>query len=322
MKTNKFICVLAYIFLYGNSSLQLIAQTPQGAADENSFGVTEEHINNFTGHIYYIPEYTYRLPNFNKLEPVGEIYTDRINVENQEFTNGFPGVTDRFEFFAIDYKGKFYLKASVNFYLFKLCSDDGSKLIIDDSLVIDNDFQHALECKSNYVKLKKGIHDIEVQYFQGPRFGIALTLDYKKYDAKAFEMFNLSKLYPISVNEHDGAIDVSVGNEILFDFNSYELSELAKNALSEIKRIIIDKTQAKSIIIEGHTDDIGSEEYNIKLSLKRADAVKDFYAKNGVDTLLLKTMGYGEAKPKVANVDDESRKINRRIEISIQKSDK
>ena len=65
-------------------------------------------------------------------------------------------------------------------YCFILGSDDGSKLFIDDSLVIDNDYQHALIYAYNYIWLKSGLHKIEVQYFQGPKYSVALILRYKK----------------------------------------------------------------------------------------------------------------------------------------------
>lgn len=284
----------------------------------SDFGNKDENINNFTGHIYFLPEYTNKLPDFSKLTSVGQIYTDCLNISDQDFKLGFPGVTNRFEYFAIDYKGKFYLKDS-SIYKFLLASDDGSKLYIDGNLVIDNDYGHSIFSKTNFIKLNKGVHEIEVQYFQGPRDRVALQLLYKKSDEKTFQLFNLTNFYPISVNETDSQIDVSIGDQILFDFNSFELCDASKNVLSEIKRILIDKTKLKSIIIEGHTDDIGSETYNMGLSLKRANSVKLFLISIGISPQLLFTKGCGKSKPKVPNIDDESRKMNRRIEITILK---
>jgi len=317
MKTKLYFFLILFFVQYAN----LVAQSNSNfsiSKTANSFGEKDEHLGNFTGKIYYLPENSIRLPDFTKLTPVGEIFTNSINVQDQDFTIGFPGVTNRFENFAIDYKGEFYLKDS-NYYSFQLCSDDGSKLYIDNNLIIDNDFQHSVLCKINYAKLKQGIHSIEVQYFQGPRERVALTLRFKRTDEKEYQIFNLSNLYPISVEENNDTIHISIGDEILFDFNSYELNDIAKKALSEIKRIIIDKSKFRSIIVEGYTDDIGSEQYNLKLSLNRANSVKLYFTKIGVDSQYLITKGCGFANPKVPNIDDESRRKNRRIEMAIIK---
>ena len=318
MKKNFILCSIICALSNLNLKAQSDSNLRPNIQNYNVFGEKEEHINNFTGYIYYISENALKLPDFSKLKPVGKIFTNSLNVENQDFEKGFPGVTDRFEYFAIDYKGEFYIKDS-GIYCFILGSDDGSKLFIDDSLLIDNDYQHSLTYVYKYIWLKKGLHKIEVQYFQGPRYSVALILRYRKFEDKNFQIFNLSKLYPISVNEKDSSIDISIGNEILFDFNSFELSEVAKRALKEIKRVIIDKTRLKSIIIEGHTDDIGSDEYNMKLSVNRANAVKAFLANIGVNSEYIITKGWGKTKTKIPNVDDDSRKKNRRIEISIIK---
>lgn len=272
----------------------------------------------FEGKIYYIPNNTYALPNFSKLTPVGKIYTKYLNIENQSFNRGFPGVTDRFEYFAIDYMGKFYIKESAE-YCFKLGSDDGSKLIIDDSLLINNDYQHALVYKSACRYLTKGIHKIEVQYFQGPREEVALKLTFKKKENIDFLVFDLTQLYPISINETDETIDVSIGNEILFESNSYTLNNTSKQALSEIKRILIDKEKYKSITINGFTDDVGSDDYNLTLSKKRAEAVKELFTNLGINPTKVVTQGLGEKNPKAENIDEVNRKMNRRVELTILK---
>lgn len=317
--------VFIYLTLSSVINLNLLAQagtdSSQNNHRENIFGEKEEKINNLTGYIYYLEGNTRILPDFKKLTPVGEIYTNSININNQDFKIGFPGVSNRFENFAVDYKGDFYINDS-NYYCFLLGSDDGSKLFIDEKLVVDNDYQHALIFKTNCIKLSKGFHKIEVQYFQGPRYNVALILQYRKIDEKEFQVFDLSQLYSMTVNENDSLIDISIGDEILFEFNSYELNEAAQHALEEIKRLIIDKAKIKAITIEGHTDDIGSEEYNMKLSINRANSVKEYLTNIGVSPEIIVTKGCGEMKPKVLNIDDKSRKKNRRIEIVLLKSDK
>ena len=140
------------------------------------FGTTVVIPSGLRGLVYHIGHNTSRLPNFEKMKPAGPaIYTSSLNVPAQDFRQGFPGVTKRFEWFAIDYTGKFWI-AKPGRYRFNMMSDDGAKLYIDDSVVIDNDGVHPPIWKDGVVDLIEGLHRIRVSYFQGPRWAIALVL--------------------------------------------------------------------------------------------------------------------------------------------------
>ena len=93
----------------------------------------------------------------------------------QDFTLGFPGVPERFEWFAIDYTGNIWV-AHAGRYHFTLASDDGSALFLDNRLVIDNDGIHPLVTKKGSVHLSVGAHEIRIAYFQGPRVQLGLIL--------------------------------------------------------------------------------------------------------------------------------------------------
>jgi OOP family OmpA-OmpF porin len=67
--------------------------------------------------------------------------------------------------------------------------------------------------------------------------------------------------------------------------------------------------------VAGHCDWIGSEAYNQKLSIQRAEAVRDYLIKNGVKAESLTFIGYGETKPLADNKTDEGRALNRRVEL-------
>jgi len=127
------------------------------------------------GVIYHIRRNSARLPDLEKKKPRGTIYTTALNVPPQDFQNGFPGVTKRFEWFAIDYTGRFWIEKPGT-YKFQLISDDGSKLYIDDEVLIDNDGQHPPQTMMAVTQLSGGIHRLRVSYFQGPRFHVALQL--------------------------------------------------------------------------------------------------------------------------------------------------
>jgi len=116
-----------------------------------------------------------RLPKFQEMQPIGRIYTRQLNVPARDFREGFPGVTSRFEWFAIDYTARFWIE-NPGKYKFLLLSDDGSALYIDERRIIDNDCMHAPLQFGGTVELAGGIHDIRVSYFQGPRWQVALVL--------------------------------------------------------------------------------------------------------------------------------------------------
>lgn len=74
------------------------------------------------------------------------------------------------------------------------------------------------------------------------------------------------------------------------------------------------------IEIGGHTDNYGSDEYNIKLSHERANAVRNYLVQDWISENRVSFLGYGESKPEVSNDTDEGRQINRRVEFVILKN--
>ena len=140
-----------------------------------TFGTTVVVPGGLRGLIYPISPLSTSLPYFRGLYPIGVIYTSTLNVTRRNFLKGFPGVTDRYEWFAIDYSGRFWIEKP-GLYHFELTSDDGSRLYIDDELVVNNDGIHPEETRTGELTLAGGIHRIQVSYFQGPRDEVALVL--------------------------------------------------------------------------------------------------------------------------------------------------
>jgi outer membrane protein OmpA-like peptidoglycan-associated protein len=105
-------------------------------------------------------------------------------------------------------------------------------------------------------------------------------------------------------------------NSVLFEFDSYALSEKSKKALYFVANYLKNHPNL-SIEIAGHTDDQGNEEHNLELSKNRAIAVYHFMIDNGVDAGRLTTHGYGSSRPVASNKSDFGRTKNRRIELVI-----
>ena len=105
-------------------------------------------------------------------------------------------------------------------------------------------------------------------------------------------------------------------NNLFFDLGK---AALKPESEPELKRILQVMKENKALVIEisGHTDNTGSDEINNKLSLERANAVKDYLLNGLIESTRIRTKGYGKSKPKADNATEEGRQINRRVEIEI-----
>lgn len=105
-------------------------------------------------------------------------------------------------------------------------------------------------------------------------------------------------------------------NNIFFEVNSALLSTESVTELNKLIHFLITNPATK-IAICGHTDNRGTKEYNMTLSENRAKAVYDFLINNKISSDKLTFIGYGESKPIVENIDEDSMRANRRIEFVI-----
>lgn len=127
--------------------------------------------------------------------------------------------------------------------------------------------------------------------------------------------------YPGSDIDAVGAIGsgirVSLSSSVLFDFGQFTLKPEAKEALHNVA-LTMKNFREPTILIEGHTDNVGSPQSNQILSEKRAHAVKDYMvAEESFKHLTLISRGYGESRPIASNDTEEGREKNRRVEIMI-----
>lgn len=101
---------------------------------------------------------------------------------------------------------------------------------------------------------------------------------------------------------------------IQFRYNDFTLLE---SSYPELKKVveIMRFHQTWNVVVSGHTDDIGSEKFNLDLSLNRAGSVADYLIAQGINPIRIKTQGFGKQTPLVTGTDDEARATNRRVEI-------
>jgi outer membrane protein OmpA-like peptidoglycan-associated protein len=102
-----------------------------------------------------------------------------------------------------------------------------------------------------------------------------------------------------------------------FDFNKADIRKDAVPILDEAAEMLKDEGSV-GVIVVGHTDNIGSDAYNLKLSKRRADAVAKYLTSHGVDAKRLKTEGAGESKPVATNDTADGRAQNRRVELHVE----
>lgn len=109
-----------------------------------------------------------------------------------------------------------------------------------------------------------------------------------------------------------------IASDVLFEFNKAQLAEQGEATLQQLaKEILSQITYIQNIVVIGHTDDIGSDAYNQRLSEQRADSVADFLVQQGLAESKLRRRGEGEAIPIASNATKEGRAQNRRVEIEI-----
>jgi len=136
------------------------------------------------------------------------------------------------------------------------------------------------------------------------------------YDKQAKELAAIA-----DVVKTDNGIQVFLKNDILFDVGSAVLSTDAINTLNDLNRVL-KKYPKNRIVVQGYTDSTGSDAYNLQLSQQRAQSVYNHLLSNGLKTLSLTYVGFGEANPVASNDTEAGRAQNRRVVLVITANEK
>jgi outer membrane protein OmpA-like peptidoglycan-associated protein len=114
---------------------------------------------------------------------------------------------------------------------------------------------------------------------------------------------------------------IEILQKVHFAYGRAKIRPDSHSLLNQVAQVIQAHREIRKIRVEGHTDSRGTEEYNQRLSQRRADAVKAYLIKRGVDPARLESLGYGESRPIAPNTSDVGREANRRVEFVILEKD-
>jgi outer membrane protein OmpA-like peptidoglycan-associated protein len=129
-------------------------------------------------------------------------------------------------------------------------------------------------------------------------------------------LHGLSEMAKIKAQERD--LVITLNGAVLFETGKTTLMPIAKDRLRTVAEAIKGQDGAKKIVVAGHTDNIGGDAFNQKLSRERAEAVRSFLISEGISPDRVSAIGMGEAEPVVENQSAEGRANNRRVEIILR----
>lgn len=129
---------------------------------------------------------------------------------------------------------------------------------------------------------------------------------------------NVKREFEDAKQTNEGIL-VSISSDLLFPTNSSYLTDAAKTELSKLVKVLKGANGKNDIRVDGHTDAIGTAEYNVWLSEKRAASVEKFLVDSGISASRISTKGLGQSKPIADNKTPEGRQKNRRVEVVILK---
>jgi outer membrane protein OmpA-like peptidoglycan-associated protein len=121
------------------------------------------------------------------------------------------------------------------------------------------------------------------------------------------------------VKEEQRGMVITLDGSVLFASGKATLLPIAENKLGQVAEVLQNQDDSKQITVEGHTDSVGSDENNRRLSQDRADAVRAFLVTKGVPSSRIKSVGRGESVPIGDNKTPDGRAMNRRVEIIVGK---
>jgi hypothetical protein len=148
----------------------------------------------YVGLLFQLPENTAALPDLDSMTPLGQVTALTLDVPPRDWTQGFPGIPNLTTWFAIEFFAALNIPTTGTYY-FRTSSDDGSKVYLDQQLVVNNDGVHAPKtADSTPLSLTQGEHELKIQWYQGPPVQIALQVYWKPPGASDFAIIPATAL--------------------------------------------------------------------------------------------------------------------------------
>ena len=119
-----------------------------------------------------------------------------------------------------------------------------------------------------------------------------------------------------AIRREGNLLAVTFKGDVTFDTDS---TVVKPGLYAEIDRVagVLTRYPETLIRVEGHTDSVGTDEYNMDLSFRRANSVRDLLVQRGINIRRIETVGFGETKPVATNATEAGRQLNRRVEIKV-----
>lgn len=174
------------------------------------------------------------------------------------------------------------------------------------------------EARHKLETLQKGAEQAQVDKLQATQGQLQASqsqlaeAERKRLEAEA----QLAKL--ADVKQEPRGMVITLSGSVLFASDKSQLLPAAQQRLSEVARALKDSNPNARIVVEGHTDSKGSEDYNLTLSASRAEAVRRYLVSQGVPEERIEAQGLGFSRPVADNKSAEGRANNRRVEIVVQ----
>ncbi len=259
-----------------------------------------------------------------------------INTEKNESAL-FVGLDGKTAYFASDQKGGFGKTDIYSFELYEAARPQPVTYI--KAIVADAISREKLAAKVEFIELESGqvqatsFTDVDGEFLvtlpAGKNYALNVSKEKYLFYSENFALKNvdsLNKPYELNIElqpipELAGVEGGEISQPIVLKNVFFETgsAELKKESVAELNYLknLLEKNPEMKIQINGHTDDVGSEEDNLILSKNRAMAVYDYLIDNGVSESRLAYKGFGETMPIAPNISDEGRRKNRRTEFVV-----
>jgi outer membrane protein OmpA-like peptidoglycan-associated protein len=135
----------------------------------------------------------------------------------------------------------------------------------------------------------------------------------KRADDAQAKLAEVAKL-----KEEARGLVITLSGSVVFASNQALILPAAQSRLNQVSEALLSTDSRRNLVVEGHTDSIGSEAYNMQLSQRRADSVRSYLISRGYPADMIEASGIGEIRPIASNSNPEGRSNNRRVEIIVQ----